>query len=196
MEEFEWYVGIDEVGRGPLAGPVTVCAVALRSRNTPILRGIKDSKKLTEKKRREWVDRINSEIELGDIIFSLQSSDHGTIDELGITESINLAIKEALKEISLKPDTCKVLLDGGLKAPEKYPHQETIIRGDEKEQIIATASVLAKVHRDAFMCEQAILYPKYGFGEHKGYGTSAHYEAIKKYGPCKIHRRSFLGNFL
>ena len=196
MSPVKWYIGIDEVGRGPLAGPITICAFATKERDPKFLRGIKDSKKLTEIKRKDWLKKITGEEKTGNVVFSVQSSDHGAIDDLGITEAVNLAIKEALKQLNIPPGSCNVLLDGGLKAPAEYIYQETIIKGDEKEKIIAAASIVAKVDRDSFMYEQAIKYPEYGFSEHKGYGTSAHYEAIKKHGLSKIHRRSFLSEFL
>ncbi len=196
MKEFEWYVGIDEVGRGPLAGPVAVCAVAFNDRKIPFLKGIKDSKKLKEKERILWSEIIKQKKDAGDIIFSVQSCDSGTIDELGIVPSIELSILGALKEMDISFKSSMIFLDGGLRAPKEYLHQETIVKGDEKEPLISAASVVAKVYRDEFMTEQSFLYPEYGFSEHKGYGTSAHYEAIKKYGLCKIHRRSFLSNFL
>ena len=193
---FDWYIGIDEVGRGPLAGPITICAMAFKDRKPLFLKGIKDSKKLTEEKRKNWKEKIEKEYDSGKILFSIKSSDHGAIDELGITESVNLAIKDALRELAIDPSTCKVLLDGGLRAPKEYIFQETIIKGDEKEHVIGAASIFAKIDRDAFMREQSVLYPEYGFDEHKGYGTSAHYKAIKKHGLCKIHRRSFLSGMI
>lgn len=192
--EYAWYIGIDEVGRGPLAGPVTLCAVAFRKRTIDIFNGVKDSKQLTEKKRGEWLKKIENEKQKGNIIYSLSSQNNKLIDHKGISLVIKDAIKNCLDELKLNPQESFVLLDGSLRAPEQYIYQETIIKGDEKEQIIGVASVIAKVNRDAFMCARALQYPEYGFERHKGYGTKSHYEAIIKHGLCEIHRRSYLKN--
>lgn len=194
-KDFEYYVGIDEVGRGPLAGPVTICAAAFKVRAPKFLEGIKDSKKLTAKKREGWLKKFKIAQEEGSAIFCLASSDHTQIDVLGLTKAIKNAIEKGLKKLNLDPCKCLVLLDGGLKAPEEYIHQETIIKGDEKELVIAAASIVAKVSRDKVMIKYGEKYSEYGFDLHKGYGTKTHYEAIDKHGPCDIHRKSFLNNF-
>lgn len=193
---FNWYIGIDEVGRGPLAGPVTLCAVAFKTREMDVFNGIKDSKKLSEKKRVDWLEKIEIEKGNGNIFYSLSSSDNNIIDSKGISLAIKDAIKNCLIELNLEPQKCFVLLDGSLKAPVEYVYQETIIKGDEKEQIIGVASVIAKVKRDELLCEYSKKYPEYGMEKHKGYGTKAHYEAIKKHGLCGIHRRSYLRNVI
>lgn len=194
-KDFEYYIGIDEVGRGPLAGPITICAAAFKTRAPEFLIGIKDSKKLTALKRESWLKKFKMAQEDGSAIFCLSSSSHKEIDGLGLTKAIKNAIKKGLEKLNLDPGKCLVLLDGGLKAPEEYIYQETIIRGDEKERVIAAASIIAKVSRDKLMQKYADKYPEYGFGQHKGYGTKSHYEALQKHGPCEIHRKSFLKSF-
>lgn len=194
-QNIKWYIGVDEVGRGPLAGPITVCAVAFKTRNPDSLSEIKDSKKLSEKRRGDWLLEIDNLKYSGDVCYGIASSDNNTIDNLGLTASINIAIKESLDALNIEPHECVVLLDGGLKAPSEYIFQETIIKGDEKESIIAAASIIAKVHRDNLITELSQVYPEYGFEKHKGYGTKLHYEAIAKHGASKIHRMSFLKKF-
>ncbi|HRY62696.1 MAG TPA: ribonuclease HII [Candidatus Paceibacterota bacterium] len=193
-KKFEWYIGIDEVGRGPLAGPITICAAAFRDRKPRALSGIKDSKKLSGKQKGEWKKEIEKEKSSGRAVFCISSSDHLTIDDMGMTQATALAINEALDKLDLDPEKCLVLLDGGLKAPEKFIYQETIIKGDEKERVISAASIIAKIDRDSLMDKYSGKYPEYGFHLHKGYGTRAHYEALEKHGPCEIHRKSFLSS--
>lgn len=192
MLEFDWYIGIDEVGRGPLAGPVTVCAAAFRERKPRYLAGIKDSKKLSAKKRKKWLERFLIKEKDGEIKFAVSSVSSEKIDEIGIVSAVHLAIENCLAALPCDPAFCNVLLDGGIKAPKEYSYQETMIRGDEKERIIAAASIIAKIDRDALMTEFSKKFPEYGFEKHKGYGTRAHYEAIKKHGQCEIHRKSYL----
>lgn len=177
-------VGVDEVGRGPFAGPVTICAVAVSpKRNLTFLKDVKDSKKLSSKKREEIVRGI----EVEKAICSISSRE---IDKIGISRSVKKAIRIVLNKLDLDPKS-KIFLDGSLKAPDKYKNQKTIIGGDSKNKLIALASVFAKVHRDRIMTSRAGKYPKYGFDVHKGYGTLMHRNAIKKHGLCKEHRRSF-----
>lgn len=195
MPKFNYYIGIDEVGRGPLAGPVTLCAAVFPKRRLSCFDGIKDSKKLTEGKREEWLKKIDEEREGGRIFYAISSSSNKFIDKHGIVCAIKMAIKDCLEKLNLSPEKCFVLLDGSLSAPPEYVFQETIIKGDEKEQIIAVASVAAKVDRDHFMVGCADKFPEYHFDEHKGYGTKNHYEAIKKHGLCELHRRSYLKDF-
>lgn len=194
-DNYDWYIGIDEVGRGPLAGPVTICVAAFKEKRPRSLAGIKDSKKLSEKQRGVWRQKIEKEKEKGNALFFVCSSDNRTIDDDGLTKAIRDTIKIGLTKLNVNPNTCLVLLDGGLKAPIEYINQETIIKGDEKERIIAAASIVAKIDRDKVMVEFNTKYPEYGFHEHKGYGTHAHYEALKKHGACDIHRKIFLKKF-
>lgn len=190
-------VGIDEVGRGPLAGPVTLCAcVVLYTFDMAHLKGIKDSKKLSPQKRQEWFLKISDLKAKGMTEFSLFSVPALEIDSMGISKAIERAIHECLEALHLPCETTQIFLDGSLRAPKKFSMQDTIIKGDEKVPIISAASIVAKVTRDRFMEEQAILYPGYGFEEHKGYGTDKHRRAIRRLGVTPIHRMSFLGNIL
>ena len=166
--------GVDEAGRGPLAGPVYAAAVILP--NDIIIKGINDSKKLSEKKREELFEEITEKA----IAYNIFSVDEKRIDG-------------AVNGLSTAPDF--VLIDGNRISGMEIPH-ETVVKGDSKSISIAAASILAKVSRDRFICQMAEKYPEYGFEKHKGYGTKAHNEAILKYGPCPIHRRTFLRKLL
>ena len=202
-------VGIDEVGRGPLAGPVTVCVVACdeklynklkKDKNLPPLG--RDSKKLTPILREQYYNtlkKIQGESLDGfrSVVINVSNKE---IDKKGISFAIKYAIEKGFEKLRIKDlmkiKNCKleILLDGGLKAPKEFLKQKTIIKGDEKERIIAWASILAKVTRDNLMCRMAKKYPQYGFEVHKGYGTKKHRENIKKYGLSEIHRKSFCKN--
>lgn len=190
----KYIIGIDEVGRGPLAGPITLAALILpRSfRLSGIKFKIKDSKKLPEDKRKIVYARLRELKKENRINFSVSHIKHASIDKYGLTKCAKKGIARCLKKLSLEAGEVKILLDGGLKAPEEYKNQETIIKGDEKIKIIALASIIAKVCRDNQMCRLAKKFPEYGFEIHKGYGTKVHREALKKHGPCKIHRHTFL----
>jgi len=192
----KYIIGIDEVGRGPLAGPVAVGAVCIRVEHKkkveklfPI---IKDSKKLTPKKREEWLLKIHEAETLGYLSCAVSFVTPSVIDKKGLSHAIRTAMTKSLSVIEHNAEEAKVLLDGSLYAPEHYKNQETIIKGDEKELAIALASIVAKVARDARMILLAKKFPAYGFEKHKGYGTPAHYDAIKKNGITKHHRKSFL----
>ncbi len=190
-------VGIDEVGRGPLAGPVTICACKIKSTfKQTHFKGIKDSKQLSPQKREEWFLKISDLKEMGELDFAFSSVSATEIDSIGIAAAIRKAIKKSLQTLRLDPKSTKIMLDGALKAPEEFSMQETIIKGDEKIPVISAASIVAKVVRDRFMEKQAKAYPGYGFESHKGYGTVKHCESIKKLGITPIHRRSFLSNIL
>ena len=189
-------VGIDEVGRGPLAGPVSVAAVAIEKRFYEEILGefkdLKDSKKTSANLREKWLKKIDKFPK--SIFYSVSLVGNIAIDKKGIVRAIEISLSRSLGKLDLKPDKCEVLLDGSLKAPKKFKNQKTIIRGDEKEKIIAMASIVAKVYRDKHMKYQAGLFPLYGFEKHKGYGTKEHIKKIKKYGASDIHRLSFLNN--
>lgn len=177
--------GIDEAGRGPLAGPVFAAAVVL-----PIgceIPGLNDSKKLSEKKREELFDIITEKA----IAYSVASSSEKEIDDINILQATFLAMRRAFDGLSVKPDMA--LIDGN-KAPGLDASEQTLVKGDAKSMSIAAASVLAKVSRDRYMLEMAKLYPDYEFERHKGYGTKLHYEKIAEYGISDIHRRTFLKN--
>lgn len=188
-EDYELIGGIDEAGRGPLAGPV-VAACCILPKELKILR-LNDSKKLTPKTREE----LFPEIEEKALSFGIGIVDEKRIDEINILNADYEAMRMALAEIQRKlgryPD---LLLNDAVKIPGVEIPQVSIIKGDAKSESIAAASVLAKVTRDRIMEEYDKAYPEYGFAKHKGYGTKMHIEAIRKYGPCSIHRRSFLKN--
>lgn len=194
----EYMVGIDEVGRGPLAGPVTLCACAVRAGfDMAEFSGIKDSKKLSPERREEWFQKIAALKALGHLDFAHVSIPADEIDSIGIAPAIRKALAGclgALAAFGIAAESTEVLLDGSLKAPEKFALQKTIIKGDEKIPIISAASIVAKVMRDRFMEEQGKIYPAYGFETHRGYGTVAHIKAIKIHGLTPLHRRSFLRN--
>jgi len=194
-------IGIDEAGRGPLAGPVAVGAFAVRSKRAlKMFAGVKNSKQLTANQRERWFELIEKDslvkVPGGErVSYAVSFSSEKTIDEKGITKAIYLALNRCLKKLETKgfaSTDSKILMDGLLKAHSKYLNQKTIIGGDESESIIALASICAKVLRDRKMRRLAKKYPNYDFEIHKGYGTEKHYAAIRKYGLSPIHRKSFL----
>jgi ribonuclease HII len=190
-------VGIDEVGRGPIAGPVAVGAFVIL--NNDILNdfiGVKESKQLSAKKREIWFEKIQNFKKDNKVNFSVNFQSEKIIDSMGISYAIRTALSECLNELNLQTDMVEVLLDGGLKAPVNYINQKTIIKGDEKEIVIALASICAKVMRDRLMIDLSNKYDKYGFEKHMGYGTKAHYKAIEQYGITPVHRTSFLSKIL
>ena len=193
-----WIIGIDEVGRGPLAGPVTVAAVAVPfikhgtwNMEHNFFMGIRDSKKCTRISREQWNEKICKEFP-----FAVASVSPHVIDKKGISFATKLAVSRCLNKLLLKCSMFHVpcfmiLLDGSLSAPLAYKNQRTIVKGDEKIPVIAAASIMAKVHRDKFMVRLHKKYPLYGFHTHKGYGTVIHRAAIQQHGLCRIHRVSF-----
>lgn len=193
----DYILGIDEVGRGPVAGPVCVCAFKIEKNLyekmlKENLLPDRDSKKLTDKKREEWFKKAKKwkEEEVSD--YAISYVDARMIDRFGIVRAIKAALEKTILILGNKEDF-EILLDGGLKAPERFKNQKTIIKGDEKEPVIALASICAKVSRDNLMIKMSKKFPNYGFEMHKGYGTKSHLEAIKKFGKTEIHRNSFLG---
>jgi ribonuclease HII len=188
----KYLIGIDEVGRGPIAGPVAVGAfVYLEPEAKKYFRGVKESKQLTEEKREIWFEKIEKARKDGLIDFVVIFQSEKVIDKKGISFAIKKALAMSIAKLKIKPDEARVLLDGGLKAPIEYENQKTIIKGDVKEQVIALASICAKVTRDRKMRVLAKKYPEYSFDVNKGYGTRKHYEAVKKFGLISLHRRSF-----
>lgn len=179
--------GIDEAGRGPLAGPVCAAAVILPPECE--IEGLDDSKKLTEKKRDVLFDIIKEKA----LAYSIATASEKEIDEINILNATFLAMKRAVNGLSLRPDLA--LVDGNQK-PHTGIDEVTLIKGDGKSMSIAAASILAKVTRDRFMLEMAEKYPQYEFQKHKGYGTKLHYEKIAEYGICDIHRKTFLKKIL
>ncbi|MCX6756061.1 MAG: ribonuclease HII [Candidatus Nomurabacteria bacterium] len=229
----KFIIGIDEVGRGPVAGPVMVGAFLflapdfedqIRQYSIENKLPLRDSKKLTKKQKDKWLIYFKDQKEKGNCDFSVSAVSAVDIDKIGIVPSIQRALNNSLKKVITKnnpasqdynnfprftlkgSDTVKnyhnpvslesvqVFLDGGLKAPLEYVNQETIIKGDELHPVISCASIVAKVTRDSMMEKYAQEYPDYGFENHVGYGTAAHYLAIKKHGMTPLHRKTFLKN--
>ena len=175
--------GVDEAGRGPFAGPVFAAAVILPE--GLVIEGVKDSKKLSEKKREQLFDVIKEQA----LAYCVASASVEEIETLNILQADMLAMKRAVEGLSVKADFA--MIDGN-KTPQLDIPCEAIVKGDAKSESIAAASILAKVSRDRYICGLAEKYPQHGFEKHKGYGTKAHREAILEYGPCEIHRMSFL----
>ena len=184
-ESHGWICGIDEVGRGPLCGPVVASAVIL-PKDCQILY-LNDSKKLSEKKREELYDVIMEQA----IAVGVGMASPQRIDEINILEATKKCMKNAVESLKISPEM--VFVDA-LTLDVSFP-QQSIIKGDAKSYSIGSASIIAKVYRDNLMEEYAKIYPEYGFEKHKGYGTKAHIDAIKENGPCLIHRRTFIKNF-
>ena len=179
---FPLVCGVDEVGRGPLAGPVVCAAVIMPAHE--VIDGIDDSKKLSAKKR----EKLSTLIRLSAVAFSIFCVQPQKIDEVNILQATRLCMKGAVESLSVRPDF--VITDGNMTLDIDTP-QRSVIGGDASCSSIGAASVLAKVYRDALMDKYAELYPAYGFARNKGYGTAEHIAAIKEYGLCPIHRRSF-----
>lgn len=182
-EGYTCICGVDEAGRGPLAGPVCAAAVILPA-NIEIP-GLNDSKKITDKKRRELFPVICEKA----VAYGIAFADHKEIDEINILQATYLAMERAISQLSVKADFA--LIDGNRAKDFGIP-VETIVGGDGRSASIAAASILAKVTRDDYMLQMANNYPAYGFDVHKGYGTKAHYAALAENGPCPIHRMTFL----
>ena len=178
--------GVDEAGRGPLAGPV--CAAAVILPPDIDIPGLNDSKKLSDKKRRELFPIIQEKA----VAYGIAIADHTEIDEINILQATFLAMRRALEQLSIQPELA--LIDGNRETDFGIPVR-TVVHGDSLSASIAAASILAKVTRDDMMLQMAQLYPQYGFEIHKGYGTKAHYAALTEHGPCPVHRMSFLKKF-
>ena len=187
QEGIDLVCGVDEAGRGPLAGPVCAAAVIL-PRDLEI-EGLNDSKKLSDKRRRALYEVITEQA----ISYGIAMVDEKVIDEINILQATFLAMRQAVLQLSEKP--ALALVDGNREPDFGDIPIKTIVKGDSLSANIAAASILAKVTRDRFMEEQDAIYPQYGFSVHKGYGTKAHYEALREFGACPIHRRSFLKKF-
>lgn len=186
-EGYRLIAGIDEAGRGPLAGPVYAAAVILPEEC--VIEGLNDSKKLSEKRREELYDIIIEKA----VAYNIQSVSEKIIDEVNILNAVFIAMNKASQALSPQPDY--VLVDGNRIKDMIFPC-ETVVKGDSKSINIAAASILAKVSRDRYITEISDKYPEYNFAKHKGYGTKEHVEALKKYGPCEIHRKTFLKKIL
>ncbi len=185
---FKYICGVDEAGRGPLAGPV--CAAAVILPDTLEIEGLNDSKKLSEKKREALFDVICKKA----VAYSIAFGTLEEIEELNILEATFIAMNRAIEGLSVKPDYA--LIDGNRVPKGIIVPCETVIKGDAKSCSVAAASILAKVTRDRLLLEYDAMYPEYNFKKHKGYGTKEHTDLILKYGPCEIHRLSFLKKLL
>lgn len=188
----KYVAGVDEVGRGPLAGPVVSACVVLPE-NFDVL-GVDDSKKLSEKKREELFDVIMDKA----LAVGIGMRDNYRIDEINILEATKEAMQDAIEKCdkALMPSAIEHVLFDAVRIDAVNKPQTSIIKGDSKSVSIAAASIVAKVTRDGMMCEYAVEYPHYAFEKNKGYGTKAHYEGIEKVGICPLHRKSFLKNIL
>ncbi len=186
-------LGVDEAGRGPLAGPVAIGIVAVPERFaiTREFPNLVDSKQMSPLAREKMFGLLRARARQGDVRFCVRSTSAQRIDEWGLSRAVASAIARGVRFLAPEPRGISIYLDGLLKAPREYD-QQTIIGGDEAVPIIALASIAAKVMRDRLMTRLSKQFPEYGFEKHKGYGTEAHYDMLKKYGPSLIHRRSFL----
>ncbi len=185
--ECQYICGVDEVGRGPFAGPVVTCAVIL-PKDCRILY-VNDSKKLSEKKREELYDIIMEQAL--DVCIAVESPE--VIDDINILQATYRAMRKSIEGLKYKPD---IILVDAVKIPGVDCPQEPIVKGDAKSISIAAASIVAKVTRDRMMTEYDKIYPEYDFAANKGYGTAKHIEALQKIGPTPIHRKSFIGNYI
>ena len=185
---YRYIAGVDEVGRGPLAGPVVCCAVIMPLDENEIIQGVDDSKKLSEKKR----ELLSEQIKKKALAYAIFEVSEQQIDEINILEATKLGMREALLKLDIQPDV--VLTDGNMVIDIPFP-QQSVIHGDALSYSIGAASIVAKVYRDHMMDEYAKIYPEYLFEKNKGYGTAAHIQAIKEVGLCPIHRRTFTKKF-
>jgi ribonuclease HII len=186
-------LGVDEAGRGPLAGPVAMGIVRVEEGFDVLATfpGLNDSKQLSEKKREALFELLQLEVAKGTVSYKVEFGSAKDIDDEGIVPTVRMGVWRGVRVLMPECAEGKVFLDGSLKAPPEY-EQETVIRGDSIVPVIMLASIAAKVTRDRYMCRVAKQFPDYGFDKHKGYGTAAHYAAIEKYGLCEEHRRTFL----
>ena len=187
-EDVKYICGIDEAGRGPLAGPVVVASVIMPKDS--MIEGVNDSKKVSEKKREKLYEEITNTA----IAWGVGIIDQREIDEINILNATKKGLTNSLKELEIKPDL--ILVDALTNIDTLGIPYRSIIKGDAKSYSIAAASIIAKVTRDRIMRQWDELYPEYCFEKHKGYGTKMHIDAIKEYGPCPLHRKSFIKNFI
>ncbi|MBE7084541.1 MAG: ribonuclease HII [Clostridiales bacterium] len=184
----KYIAGVDEVGRGPLAGPVVCSAVIMPLDEADLIVGVDDSKKLSEKKREELAEKIKEKA----LCYTIIEIDEKTIDEINILEATKLGMKKAIETLAITPDV--VLTDGNMTIDIAH-RQHSVIHGDALSYSIGSASIIAKVYRDKLMDEFAKQYPQYAFEKNKGYGTAVHIQGIKEHGLCPIHRRTFTKKF-
>lgn len=185
---YRYIAGVDEVGRGPLAGPVVCAAVIMPLEEADLIAGVDDSKKLSEKKR----EKLSEEIKRKAVCYSIFEVSEKEIDEINILQATRRGMREALLALPVSPDV--VLTDGNMTLDIPFP-QKSIVHGDALSYSIGSASIIAKVYRDNLMDEYAKTYPAYAFEKNKGYGTAVHINAIKEYGLCPIHRKTFTKKF-
>jgi ribonuclease HII len=186
----KFLIGVDEAGRGPLAGPVAVGAVRVpRDFDFSLLKDVRDSKQISQLGREIWFEKIQT-LKSEGLTWSVAFSSVTIIDQYGITRAVRRAVHRAVRALAPEPQGVEILLDGLLTAPQDYK-QETIIGGDESEPLIALASIAAKVRRDRLMRRLALRFPEYGFDIHKGYATKAHRKALTTLGLCEIHRTTY-----
>lgn len=185
----KWVLGIDEAGRGPIAGPVAVGVVclAVHENEWPHWKDLRDSKKLSEKKRLMWRALLDERA----VHYAVELVEAAVIEEVGIVHAARRATVRAVQQLTVSPGEVAVLLDKNLSLPDEW-QQEEFVKGDERIPAIALASIVAKTERDAYMCALDTQYPVYGFGKHKGYGTKAHYEALRAHGLTDEHRASWI----
>ncbi len=183
-----YIAGVDEVGRGPLAGPVVCAAVIMPLDEESLVIGVDDSKKLSEKKREQLAEEIKNRA----LCYTIIKVDEKTIDEINILQATRIGMKRAIEELKIPPEM--VLTDGNMTIDIDFP-QQSVIHGDALSYSIGAASIIAKVYRDHMMDEYAKVYPQYAFEKNKGYGTAAHIQGIKEFGLCPIHRKTFTKNF-
>ena len=181
---YKYIAGVDEVGRGPLAGPVVCAAVIMPLEDAAIIEGVDDSKKLSAKKREELAERIKQRA----LAYTIVEIDEKQIDEINILEATKLGMKKAIEGLSISAEV--VITDGNMTLDVAMP-QHSVVHGDALSYSIGAASIIAKVYRDSLMEDCAGLYPQYAFEKNKGYGTAVHINAIKEFGLCPIHRRTF-----
>ena len=187
-----WIIGIDEAGRGALAGPVAVGAVAVaHDFDWSLLQGVRDSKQLSPKRREEIFLCARALARAGTLEYRVALVGASIIDQAGITHAVAMGINRAMTKLSCAPAHADVRLDGLLKAPAHYTNQQTIVRGDQTEPAISLASIMAKVTRDRYMVRIAKQHSTYAFEIHKGYGTRVHQAALREHGLCVLHRRTF-----
>ncbi len=181
--------GVDEVGRGPLAGPVVTAAVIMPLNDGDLIEGVNDSKKLSEKKRKELSKLILEKA----VSYSIKEIQPSEIDEINILNAVKKCMMESVNTLSIKPQA--VIIDGVNTNLDINADCVYMVKGDLNSYSVACASIIAKVYRDTLMEEQAKFYTEYGFEKHKGYGTAYHIQKIKEIGPCKLHRKTFIKNF-
>ncbi len=185
----EYIAGVDEVGRGPFAGPVVCAAVIMPLDAENLIDGVDDSKKIKEERREQLAALIRERA----VAYKICEESPETIDEINILEATKRCMKRAVEGLSVQPDI--VFVDGNFRIDIELP-QQNIVRGDALSYSIGAASLLAKVYRDSLMREYDKQYPQYGFARHKGYGTAVHIRALKEFGPCPIHRKTFIKKIL